>query len=131
MDNLGPRLHISYLSFWIDKFDIFFPICILSDLKSMKTKYNNMSDDWVSLNIQQNFNGQNEQIQILNQSNYKVGKNLLVNRFQSLNNKIDYSWFNESFESFKIKDQAVRVYVFISLCTLKREIVFPPSLLSR
>ena len=64
---------------------------------------NNMSDDWISLNVQQNFNGRNEQIQIFNKSNYKVGRNLLVNRFQSLNNKIDYSWFNDLFESFKIK----------------------------
>ena len=34
---------------------------------------------------------------------YKVGRNLLVNRFKTLNNKIDYSWFNDSFKSFKIK----------------------------
>ena len=31
------------------------------------------------------------------------GKNLIVNRFKSLNNKIDYDWFNESLNSFKIK----------------------------
>ena len=62
-----------------------------------------MSDDWVSLNVQQNFNGRNEKIQFYNISNYKVGRNLLVNRFKILNNKIDYSWFNVSFETFKIK----------------------------
>ena len=62
-----------------------------------------MSDDWISLNIQQNFNARNEQIQIFNKSNYKVGRNLVVNRFQSLNNKINYSWLNDSFESFKVK----------------------------
>ena len=28
----------------------------------------------------------------------KVGRNLLVNQFQSLNNKINFSWFNDSFE---------------------------------
>ena len=64
---------------------------------------NIMSDDWISLNVQQNFNGRNEHIQIFRKSNYNVGRNLLVNRFQSLNNKIDYSWFNDSFESSKIK----------------------------
>ena len=63
----------------------------------------NLSDDLISLNVQQNFNGRNEQIQIFNKSNYKVGRNLLANWFQSLNNKIDYSWFNDLFESFKIK----------------------------
>ena len=63
----------------------------------------NMSDDWISLNDQQNFNGRNEHIQIFKKSNYRVGNNLLVNRFHNLNNKIEYSWFNDSFESFKIK----------------------------
>ena len=62
-----------------------------------------MSDDWVSLNVQQNFNGRNEKIQVFHISNYKVGRNLMVNRFKILNNKIDYSWFNASFETFKIK----------------------------
>ena len=46
----------------------------------------NVSDNWISLNVQQNFNGRNQHIQIFNKSNYKVGRNLLVNRFQSLNN---------------------------------------------
>ena len=61
---------------------------------------NSMSDDWISLNIQQNFNERNGKFQIYNISNYKVGRNLL---FKSLNNKIDYSWFNESLNTFKVK----------------------------
>ena len=36
-----------------------------------------MSDDWISLNIQQQFNGRNEHIQIYNISNYKVGRIIL------------------------------------------------------
>ena len=64
---------------------------------------NNMSDDWLSLNFQQQFNGRTEMIQSFNISDFKVGRNLLVYRFQSLNNKINYTWFNDSFESFKIK----------------------------
>ena len=44
---------------------------------------NNMSDDWISLKVQQNFNGRNKQIQIFKKLNYKVGGNLLANRFQS------------------------------------------------
>ena len=63
----------------------------------------NMSDDWLSLNFQQNFNGRSDKLQIFNVSNYKVGRNLLVNRFRTLNNKIDYLWLNESFNAFKIK----------------------------
>ena len=34
---------------------------------------------------------------------YKVGQNQLVNRFHNLNNKICYSWFNDSFDTFKVK----------------------------
>ena len=63
----------------------------------------NMSEDWLLLNFQQNFNTRNTKIQTFNVSNYKVGQNLLVNRFKQLNNKIDYLWFNESLNSFKIK----------------------------
>ena len=64
---------------------------------------NNMSDDWLSLNFQQNFNGRSDKLQIFNVSRYKVGRNLLVNRFKNLNNKIDYLWLNESLNAFKIK----------------------------
>ena len=62
-----------------------------------------MSEDWISLNIQQNFNDRNGKFQSYNIANYKVGKNLLCNRFKQLNNKIDYLWFNESLNAFKIK----------------------------
>ena len=37
---------------------------------------NTMSDDWISLNLQQNFNGRNDYIQIINKSNYKVGRTI-------------------------------------------------------
>ena len=62
-----------------------------------------MSDNWISLNFQQNYNGRNEKLQIFTISNYKVGPNLLVNRFKPLNIKIEYTWLNESLNSFKIK----------------------------
>ena len=68
-----------------------------------KINSNTMSDDWISLNIQQQFNGRNDHIQIYNISNYKVGRNLLCNRFKSLNNKIKFTWFNDSFNTFKVK----------------------------
>ena len=94
--------------------DLFIPIIVLLYFKYKQVykhalqlyklfNSNTMSDDWISLNIQQNFNRRNEHIQIYNESNYKVGQNLLVNRFKTLNNKINYSWFHESFESFKVK----------------------------
>ena len=62
-----------------------------------------MTDDWISLNLQQNFNRRNEHFQIFKIANYKVGRNLMTNRFHPLNNKIKYSWLNDSFESYKIK----------------------------
>ena len=64
---------------------------------------NNMSDDWISLNDQQISNRRNERFQIYTKSNFKVGRNLIVNRFKPLNNKVKLSWFNGSFESFKVK----------------------------
>ena len=64
---------------------------------------NNMSEDWVSLNYQQIFNERNEHFQVVTKANYKVGKNLMVNRFRTLNNKINFSWLNGSYESYKIK----------------------------
>ena len=64
---------------------------------------NNMSDDWLSLNDQQIFNRRNEHFQIYTKSNYKIGRNLIVNCFKPLNNKIKFSWFNGSFESYKVK----------------------------
>ena len=64
---------------------------------------NTMTDDWISLNLQQNFNRRNEHFQIFKIANYKVGRNLMTNRFHPLNNKIKYSWLNDSFESYKIK----------------------------
>ena len=64
---------------------------------------NNMSDDWVSLNVQQNFNGRLDKFQIINMSHYKVGQNLIVNRFKALNNTIDLLWLNESLNAFKLK----------------------------
>ena len=62
-----------------------------------------MTEDCLSLNFQQNYNGRNDTFQVFNISIYKVGLNLMVNRFKPQNNKIDYLWFNESFNCFKIK----------------------------
>ena len=72
-------------------------------LQLFKLFNSNMSDDWVSLNDQQIFNGRNEHFQIVTKANYKIGRNLIVNRFRTLNNKINFSWLNGSYESYKIK----------------------------
>ena len=62
-----------------------------------------MSLDWVDLNMQQNFNGRVENVQIIDISRMRVGKNVLTNRLSVINNKIEYKWLNLSKDAFKIK----------------------------
>ena len=59
--------------------------------------------DWIDLNFQQTFNQRNFKIQFVNSAVYKVGQNILCNRFTILNNKIEYDWLNTSKVSFKLK----------------------------
>ena len=66
--------------------------------------YNDDSNiDWNDLFFTQHFNQRNLTITFFNTSNYKVGNNLLTKRFTSLNGKIELSWLNDSFNSYKIK----------------------------
>ena len=61
----------------------------------------NMSDDWVELNFQQNYNGRNEKLQIFTTSNYKVGQNILVNRFKAS----VAQWLNQRLQSQRTQVQ--------------------------
>ena len=63
----------------------------------------NSSFDWLSLFFNQNFNDRATTVKLFDTSRYKIGKNLLANRFKILNNKIQYDWLNMTLESFKIK----------------------------
>ena len=67
--------------------------------------YNNENNNinWIDLFFTQNFNNRDRYIKFFNSSSYKVGNNLLTNRFTVLNGKIELDWLNDSFESFKIK----------------------------
>ena len=62
-----------------------------------------MSDDWVDLNLQQNFNGRLENVQIFDNSRIRVGKNIMVNRLTIINNKVDYKMLNLSKDTYKLK----------------------------
>ena len=62
-----------------------------------------MSDDWVDLNLQQNFNGRLENVQIFDNSRIRVGKNIMMNRLTITNNKIDYKMPNLSKDTNKLK----------------------------
>jgi hypothetical protein len=64
---------------------------------------NEMSLEWQQLFFNQNFNQRNNRANFRDLSKYRIGKNLITNRLNILNNKIPYDWFNESFQSFKIK----------------------------
>ena len=46
-----------------------------------------MSDDWINLNMQQNFNDRSDKVKIVDKSRIKVGKNLLVKRLTVINNE--------------------------------------------
>ena len=66
--------------------------------------YNDDSNiTWSDLFFSQHFNQRNQTIKFFNTANYKVGNNLLTNRFVLLNGKIELSWLNDSFNSYKIK----------------------------
>ena len=63
----------------------------------------NSNNDWLSLFFNQQFNQREPRVKFFNNSNYKVGNNLLANRFTCLNGKIELNWLNLSYETFKIK----------------------------
>ena len=63
----------------------------------------NANINWVDLFFSQNFNHRNQTVKFYNTSTYKVGNNLLPNRFTILNGKIQLNWLNDSLESYKIK----------------------------
>ena len=68
---------------------------------------NDMSLEWQQLFFNQNFNQRNNRANFRDLSKYRIGKNLITNRLNILNNKIPYDWFNESIQSFKIKCKAL------------------------
>ena len=45
--------------------------------------------DWMDLNVQQNFNNRNQNVQIVDYSKLKVGKNILVNRLTIIDLDLD------------------------------------------
>ena len=61
------------------------------------------TDDWIDMNFQQNFNARNGKFQINDYSRLKIGRNVLCNRLNELNNQINLDWLNQSLISFKLK----------------------------
>ena len=62
-----------------------------------------MSNDWLNLFFNQQFNQRELNVKFYNTSSYRIGNNIISNRFTILNGKIKLSWLNDSYESYKIK----------------------------
>ena len=63
--------------------------------------------DWLDMHFQQTFNQRYNFLNFVNTASYKVGNNILCNRFACLNKKIEHDWLNLTKESFKIKCKAL------------------------
>ena len=51
--------------------------------------------------MQQNFNGRNDYVHIVDHSRVRVGKNILMNRLSLINSSINYEWLNLSKDTYK------------------------------
>ena len=52
-----------------------------------------MNDDWIDMNIQQNFNARNGRFHITDNSRLKIGVNIMCNRLKVLNDNINFENF--------------------------------------
>ena len=63
----------------------------------------NSSHEWQSMFFNQTFSTRATKPNFIDNSNYKIGKNLLENRFSILNNLICFEMLNLSYDCYKIK----------------------------
>ena len=63
--------------------------------------------EFINLNFQLNMNPRIQHVYFFTRQNYDTGKNIMLNRFAHLNNKIETSWLQLSLDSFKIKCKAL------------------------
>ena len=62
-----------------------------------------MSFEWRQMFFVQNFNERNQIAKFIDLSRYKIGKNLITNRLNIINNKIPLNWLNLSPTTYKLK----------------------------
>ena len=62
-----------------------------------------LNDDWMDMNVQQNFNARLNCVQINDMWNIRIGKNILSNRLGILNNEINYDWLDLTLTGFQLK----------------------------
>ena len=67
--------------------------------------YNNQTpvNDWLDLNLNQNFNLRETNFRAFNRNNYKVGKSKISERLTILNGKIPLQWLNLDKILYKLK----------------------------
>ena len=58
--------------------------------------------DWIDLNFQQTFNRRSTTVNFVKTNRFKVGENLMCNRFGVLNGKITHEMLNLGTDSFKV-----------------------------
>ena len=61
-----------------------------------------MGEDWIQLNFNQNFNSRLTKFITTDTSRYKIGKNRMSNRLRVINNEIELSDLNKSYNAFKM-----------------------------
>ena len=61
------------------------------------------TQDWLNMNQNIILSSRQSKFSINKSCRLKVGMNVLSNRFNFLNSKIDFNWLNLSYESYKIK----------------------------
>ena len=59
--------------------------------------------DWLSFNFQKNFNKKNLKLNVYSTARFKIGKNISINRFSHVFNKIELNWLNLAINSFTNK----------------------------
>ena len=80
-------------------------MCNYRHALSMYKLFKDQSPDneFMHLNFQLNTNERSSKISFHKMQNYEVGKNILLNRLTEINNKIEKSWLELSFDSYKVK----------------------------
>ena len=63
------------------------------------------SREWVNLNWQQTITSRQKHIKVYSASRFRIGGNIMANRFHILNGKILFDWLNLSLECFKIRSK--------------------------
>ena len=58
--------------------------------------------DWIDLNFQQTFNRRSTSVNFVKNNRFKIGENLMCNRFGVLNGKITHEMLNLGTDSFKV-----------------------------